>query len=59
MRWRPNLLERRAVRGPVKAWPGRIEAHGKARATASLDGSLRAARLHPQVGTKERLQGTN
>jgi hypothetical protein len=30
-------------------------ARGKTSATASLDGPLRAARLHAQAGTKERL----
>ena len=49
----------RAVLGAVKAWPGSMGARGKARATANLDGPLRAARLHAQVGTKERPPGTN
>jgi hypothetical protein len=53
MRWRADLLELRAVLGPVKAWPGNASARGKARATASLDRPLRAARLHAQAGAKE------
>jgi hypothetical protein len=42
---RPNPRERRAVLGPVKAWPGNTRAKPKATATASLDSSLRATRL--------------
>ena len=38
MRWRPVQRNPRAVLGAVKAWPGSIEASGKACATASLDG---------------------
>ena len=62
-RCRPELLECRAVLGPVKAWPGEAGARGKANATASLDGPLRVARQHmrrpgrrngPQARTKER-----
>jgi hypothetical protein len=53
MRSRPDLFERRAVLGPVKAWPGNASARGKVRATASLDSPLRAARLQAQAGTKE------
>ena len=45
-RCRPELLECRAVLGPVKAWPGDAGARGKANATASLDGPLRVARQH-------------
>src|SRR6478735_3128974 len=45
-RCRPELLECRAVLGPVKAWPGEAGARGKANATASLDGPLRVARQH-------------
>ena len=37
-RCRPELLECRAVLGPVKAWPGNARARGKPTATASLDG---------------------
>jgi hypothetical protein len=37
--------ERRAVLGPIKAWPGNTKARPKATATASLDSSLRATRL--------------
>jgi hypothetical protein len=35
---RPDLLDPRAVLGPVKAWPGNVGAIGKIRPTASLDG---------------------
>jgi hypothetical protein len=59
MRWRPLQRNPRAVLGAVKAWPGSMEARDKACATASLDGSLRAARLHAQAGTKERPPGAN
>jgi hypothetical protein len=54
MKQHPDLLDPRAVLGPVKAWPASMEARGKASATASLDGPLCAARLHAQAGTKER-----
>ena len=59
MQWRPVQRDPRAVLGDVKAWPGSVEARCKACATASLDGPLRAARLHAQAGTKERPPGTN
>ena len=59
MRWRPDLLDPRAVLGPVKAWPGSRGARGKTSATASLDGPLCATRLHAQAGTKERPPDTN
>ncbi len=59
MRSRPGQRERRAVLGPVKAWPGDGRARGKASAAASLDGPLRAARGQLQAGTKEQLHGTN
>jgi hypothetical protein len=35
---RPDLLDRRAVLRPVKAWPGNSCASGKGIVTASLDG---------------------
>jgi hypothetical protein len=47
------------VLGLVKAWPGSIDARGKASATASLDDPLRAARWRSQAGTKERPHGAN
>jgi hypothetical protein len=59
MRRRPDQRDLRAVLGAVKARPGSMEARGKASATASLDGPLRAARLHAQAETKERPPGTN
>jgi transposase len=42
---RPDPRERRAVLGPVKAWPGNTRARPNATATASLDSFLRATRL--------------
>jgi hypothetical protein len=42
---RPGLRERRAVLGPIKAWPGNTKARPKTTATANLDSSLRATRL--------------
>jgi transposase len=38
MWWRPVQPDPRAVLEPVKAWPGSMDARGKTRATASLDG---------------------
>ena len=38
IRWRPVQRDPRAVLGAVKAWPDSMEARGKGRATASLDG---------------------
>jgi hypothetical protein len=48
MRWRPVQRNPRAVLEAVKTWPSSIDARGKASTTASLDGPLRAARLHAQ-----------
>ena len=45
MQQRPDLLDPRAVLRPVKAWPGNTGASRNIIATASLDESLRAARL--------------
>ena len=59
MQRRPNQRDPRAVLGAVKAWPGSMEARGKARATASLGGPCARARLHAQAGTKERPTGAN
>ena len=42
-RWRPVRRDSHAGLGAVEAWPGGIAASGKARATASLRGPLRAA----------------
>ena len=59
-RWRPDRLEIGAVLGPVKAWPGNAGARGKPSATASLDGPLRATRLHMRrPGRRNEPQGTN
>src|ERR1700756_240462 len=58
-RWRPDLLDPRAVLGAVKARPGGGRARRQDRTTAGLDGPLRAARLRAQAGTKERPPGTN
>ena len=53
-------LERGAVLGPVKAWPGNAGARGEPSATASLDGPCaRRLRDTAQAGTKERPPGTN
>ena len=59
MRWRPVRRDPRAVLGAVKAWPGSMEASGKAGATASLDRPCARRVCSPQVGTKERPLGTN
>jgi hypothetical protein len=59
LRWRPVQRDAGAVLGAAKARPSSMEASGNASATASLDGPLRAARLHAQAGTKERPPGTN
>jgi hypothetical protein len=57
---RPGLLDPRAVRRPVKAWPANTGASDEVIATASLDRPLaRGAPVHPQAGTKERPPGTN
>ena len=52
-KWTRSQVEG-ATRG-LAAW----DAERQGRATASLDGPLRAARLHAQAGTKERPPGTN
>ena len=45
----PDRIERAAVLGAVKVWPGRRRARGKVGATANLDGSC-ARRLSNTAG---------
>jgi hypothetical protein len=52
MRWRPDLLDPRAMLGTVKAWPGNAGASGKLSATASLDGPC-ARRTSAPAGRDE------
>jgi hypothetical protein len=53
MRWHPVQPNPRAVLGAVKAWPGGMEARGKACATASLDRpcARREAKWRPSART--------
>ena len=58
MRRRPELLDPRAVLGPVKAWAMLEQAASYARRPA-LTAPARGAPSLPQAGTKERPPGTN
>jgi transposase len=59
LRCRRDPTNPRAVLGPVKAWPGTAKSAWKDPCDGQPCRPLRAARLRPQVGTKERSPSPN